>query len=119
MAEATSTPETPMSLATLTGGIKSWIDNLGVAWVEAEITQWSEKAGNIYGTLKDLSVEARMEFAIWKSVASSLTDDYTVGDRVVMQVKVDFWPNNGRIRLNILAMKRAGLGDLLEKLEAL
>jgi exodeoxyribonuclease VII large subunit len=119
MAEATSTPETPMSLATLTGGIKSWIDNLGVAWVEAEITQWSEKAGNIYGTLKDLSVEARMEFAIWKSVAGSLNDDYKVGDRVVMQVKVDFWPNNGRIRLNILAMKRAGLGDLLEKLEAL
>jgi exodeoxyribonuclease VII large subunit len=60
-----------------------------------------------------------MEFAIWKSVASSLADDFKVGDRVVMQVKVDFWPNNGRIRLNILAMKRAGLGDLLEKLEAL
>jgi len=108
-----------MSLATLTGGLKSWIDKLGVVWVEAQIVQWDEKGGIIYGALKDAEADARIDSVVWRNVAANLDEQFAVGERVIMQGKVDFWPNSGRVRFVISAIKRAGLGGLLEQLEAL
>ena len=59
MVEASSTLETPWPVALLSQKIKGYIERLGTAWIEGEITQWGISGGNVYGKLKDLVVGTR------------------------------------------------------------
>jgi exodeoxyribonuclease VII large subunit len=42
-----------------------------------------------------------------------------VGDRVVAQLKPEFWPKSGKLSMQLVAIRKVGLGDLLERLERL
>jgi exodeoxyribonuclease VII large subunit len=119
MAQVTTTPEEPWSLASLTAKLKGYIDQLGMVWVEGEITAWTPRPSGIFGTMKDLAEDTSMSVGVWASAMSRIPEDIKVGDRVVALVKVDFWPKGGNLRLTIQEMKHVGLGDLMEKLERL
>ena len=99
--------------------IKGWIDRLGSAWVEGEITQWGVSGPNVYGKLKDLEVDTTVGFTIWSSVRSKIPVDVKQGDRVITLVKPNYWVKGGTLSMQVLAMRHVGLGDLLEKLENL
>lgn len=119
MAQVTTTPDEPWSLASLTAKLKGYIDQLGQVWVEGEITAWTPRPSGIFGTLKDVNEDTSMSVGVWSSAFSRIPDDIKTGDRVVALVKVDFWPKGGQLRLTIQEMKHVGLGDLMEKLERL
>lgn len=119
MSEIASTPENPWPIAELTSKLKSYLDRLGLVWVEGEITQWDERGSGIFGKLKDLTEESTMGFTIWSNSRTKMPEDLKQGDRVIALVKVDFWKKNGNLGLNILELRHVGLGDLLEKLERL
>ncbi len=113
------TVDEPWPVALLSTKIKGWIDRLGAAWVEGELTQWGASGGNIYGKLKDLTEDATVGFAIWSSVRSRIPADLKQGDRVVALVKPNYWIKGGTLTMQVLEMKHVGLGDLLERLERL
>ena len=113
------TSDSPWSVSTLADKLKGWIDRLGSAWVEGEITQWGVSGGNVYGKLKDLNVDATVGFTIWSSVKSKLPDDLKQGDRVVALLKPNYWVKGGSLSMQVFEMRHVGLGDLLEKLEKL
>ncbi|TQL47299.1 exodeoxyribonuclease VII large subunit [Homoserinimonas aerilata] len=117
--DASPTVDTPWPVSVLSGKIKGWIDRLGTAWVEGEVTQWGVSGGNVYGKLKDLDVDATLGFTIWSSVRSKLPDDLKQGDRVVALVKPNYWVKGGTLSMQVLEMRHVGLGDLLERLERL
>lgn len=117
--DAPSSRETPWSVALLSTKIRGWIDRLGTAWVEGEITQWGVSAGNVYGKLKDLREDATVSFNVWSSVRAKFDADFSQGDRVVALVKPNWWVKGGSLTMNVLEMRHVGLGDLLEKLERL
>jgi exodeoxyribonuclease VII large subunit len=119
MAQVTTTPDEPWSLASLTAKLKGYIDQLGLVWVEGEITAWTPRPSGIFGTLKDVNEDTSMSVGVWSSAFSRIPEDIKTGDRVVALVKVDFWPKGGQVRLTIQEMKHVGLGDLMEKLERL
>lgn len=121
MTDSTTPPtaDAPWPVATLADKIKGWIDRLGSAWVEGEITQWGVSGGNVYGKLKDLDVDVTVGFTVWSSVRSKLPDDVKQGDRVIALVKPNYWVKGGTLTMQVLAMRHVGLGDLLEKLEKL
>ncbi len=119
MAQVTTTPDEPWSLAALTAKLKGYIDQLGMVWVEGEITAWTPRPSGIFGTLKDVNEDTSMSVGVWASAMSRVPEDIKTGDRVIALVKVDFWPKGGNIRLTIQEMKHVGLGDLMEKLERL
>ena len=113
------TIDEPWPIALLSSKIKGWIDRLGAAWVEGEITQWGNSGGNVYGKLKDLHEDATIGFAIWSSVRARIPADLKQGDRVVSLVKPNYWVKGGTLTMQVLEMKHVGLGDLLERLERL
>ncbi len=117
--EAPSTADAPWPVALLSNKIKGWIERLGTAWVEGEITQWGVSGGNVYGKLKDLEVDATVSFNVWSSVRSKLPDDLKQGDRVVALVKPNYWVKGGSLSMQVFEMRHVGLGDLLERLERL
>ncbi|MFF1878664.1 exodeoxyribonuclease VII large subunit [Leifsonia sp. NPDC058230] len=113
------TLESPWPVATLSSKIRGWIDRLGTAWVEGEITQWGASGGNVYGKLKDLNEDATISFTIWSSVKSRIPADLKQGDRVIAAVKPNFWVKGGTLTMQVFDMRHVGLGDLLERLERL
>lgn len=113
------TADAPWPVSVLADKLKGWIDRLGSAWVEGEITQWGVSGGNVYGKLKDLKAEATIGFTIWSSVKSKLPDDLKQGDRVVALVKPNYWVKGGTLSMQVFEMRHTGMGDLLERLEKL
>ncbi len=114
-----ATFDAPWPVAVLSNKIKGWIDRLGSVWVEGEITQWGTSGGNVYGKLRDLSVDATVGFTVWSSVKAKLPDDLKQGDRVVALVKPNYWVKGGTLTMQVFEMRHVGLGDLLERLERL
>ncbi|MHB1171167.1 MAG: exodeoxyribonuclease VII large subunit [Lacisediminihabitans sp.] len=119
IADAPSTVDAPWPVSVLSTKIKGWIDRLGAAWVEGEITQWGVSGGNVYGKLKDLTADATVGFTVWSSVRTKLPDDLGQGDRVVALVKPNYWVKGGTLTMQVFEMRHVGLGDLLERLERL
>lgn len=113
------TADSPWTVSTFADKVKGWIDRLGSAWVEGEITQWGVSGGNVYGKLKDLEVDATVGFTIWSSVKSKLPDDLKQGDRVITLLKPNYWVKGGTLSMQVFEMRHVGIGDLLEKLEKL
>ncbi len=116
---APPTREAPWGVAVFAGKLKGWIERLGTAWVEGEVTQWGMSGGNVYGKLKDLDDDVTISFTIWSSVRAKLPDDLKAGDRVVALVKPNYWLKGGSITMQVFDMRHVGLGDLLERLERL
>ncbi len=114
-----ATAEAPWPVAELSQKIKGYIDRLGSVWVEGEITQWGVSGGNVYGKLKDLTVDATVSFTVWSSVKAKLPAGLAQGDRVVALVKANWWVKGGSLTMQVFDMRRVGLGDLLERLERL
>jgi len=110
------TAESPWPVGLFAGKIRDWIDRLGTAWVEGEITQWNVAGGNIYGKLKDLEIDATVSFSVWSSVRSRIPSDLKQGDRVIAALKPNFWVKGGSLTMQVFDMRHVGLGDLLERL---
>jgi exodeoxyribonuclease VII large subunit len=119
MTDAPPTADAPWPVGLLASKIKGWIERLGTAWVEGEITQWGVSGGNVYGKLKDLSGDATVGFTVWSSVRARLPADLKQGDRVIALVKPNYWVKGGTLSMQVFEMRHVGLGDLLEKLERL
>ncbi|GAA4671289.1 exodeoxyribonuclease VII large subunit [Frondihabitans cladoniiphilus] len=113
------TAEAPWPVGLLAGKVRDWIDRLGTAWVEGEITQWNVSGGNVYGKLKDLEMDATVSFSIWSSVRSRVPVDLKQGDRVIAAIKPNYWVKGGSLTMQVFDMRHVGLGDLLERLERL
>src|SRR6478735_4491678 len=119
MQAAPPTVDAPWPVALLNSKIKGWIERLGTAWVEGEITQWGISGGNVYGKLKDLNEDATISFTIWSSVKARIPADLKQGDRVIAAVKPNYWLKGGTLTMQVFDMRHVGLGDLLERLERL
>jgi exodeoxyribonuclease VII large subunit len=113
------TADAPWPVATLSNKIRGWIERLGTAWVEGEITQWGVSGGNVYGKLKDLNEDATVGFTIWSSVRGRIPADLKQGDRVIVLIKPNYWVKGGSLTMQVFDMRHVGLGDLLERLERL
>lgn len=117
--EDAATIDQPWPVSRVAESIRNWIDRLGDIWIEGEITQWGVSAGNVYGKLKDVEVDATISFAIWNSTRARLTGEFKQGDRVKARVKANYWVKGGTLSFIVSDMRKAGLGDLLERIERL
>ena len=107
----------PWPLARLSQNLKDYIARLGSVWVEGEIAQYNAKGTSLFLDLKDVTQEARISCHSWNP--ANLPRDLAVGDRVVAQLKPEFWPKSGKLTMALVSIRKVGLGDLLERLERL
>jgi len=114
-----SSPEAPWSVAKLSELLGGYIDRLGTVWIEGEVTQWGQAAGNIYGKLSDIEADAAVSITIWRRSRESIPESISQGDRVIAQVKPSWWVKGGTLSMNVVQMRHTGIGEILEKLEKL
>ncbi|WP_382304910.1 exodeoxyribonuclease VII large subunit [Herbiconiux sp. UC225_62] len=113
------TADNPWPVGELAQKIRGYIERLGTAWVEGEITQWGVSGGNVYGKLKDLEGDATISFTVWSSVKARIPADLKQGDHVIALIKPNYWVRGGTLTMQVFEMRHVGIGDLLERLERL
>ena len=111
-----SSQDAPWPVSKLSQTLKDYIDRLGFLWIEGEITKVS-MTNSMFATLRDLTVEASVEIHAWNLGKIDKTIQH--GDRVVALVKPNFWPKNGKLTMQVVEMRKVGLGELLERIERL
>lgn len=105
----------PVSRLSLT--LKDWIERLGVLWIEGELASIKIGASNMFGELRDLQIENSVSIHSWN--VAKIPSDLKQGDRVLALIKPAFWPKGGKLTMQVLEMRKVGLGELLERIERL
>lgn len=105
----------PVSRLSLT--LKEWIERLGVLWIEGELASIKIGPSNMFGELRDLQIENSVSIHSWN--IAKIPNDLKQGDRVLALIKPAFWPKGGKLTMQVLEMRKVGLGELLERIERL
>jgi exodeoxyribonuclease VII large subunit len=114
-----SSEQTPWSVANFTNTLKEWITRLGNVWVEGQISQISPKKDVFFGELRDLVADKGFSIHSRRPNVLAAVSELTAGDRVVALVHPDFWERSGKTSMDVLAIRKVGLGELLERIERL
>ena len=114
-----SSEQTPWSVANFTNTLKEWITRLGNVWVEGQISQISPKKDVFFGELRDLVVDKGFSIHSRRPDILAAVSELSAGDRVVALVHPDFWERSGKTSMDVLAIRKVGLGELLERIERL
>lgn len=114
-----STDLTPWSVASFTASLKDWITRLGNVWVEGQLSQISPKKDVFFGELRDLVADKGFAVHSRRPDVLAAVAELAAGDRVVALVHPDFWERSGKTSMDVLAIRKVGLGELLERIERL
>jgi exodeoxyribonuclease VII large subunit len=114
-----SSEQTPWSVANFTASLKDWITRLGNVWVEGQISQISPKKDVFFGELRDLVADKGVSIHSRRAEVLEQINQLSAGDRVVALVHPDFWERSGKTSMDVLAIRKVGLGELLERIERL
>ena len=110
---------TPWSVSSFTSSLKDWITKLGNVWVEGQISQISPKKDVFFGELRDLVADKGFSIHSRRPDVLNTISELAAGDRVVALVHPDFWERSGKTSMDVLAIRKVGLGELLERIERL
>ncbi len=110
---------TPWSVSNFTSSLKDWITKLGNVWVEGQISQISPKKDVFFGELRDLVADKGFSIHSRRPEVLNAVSELAAGDRVVALVHPDFWERSGKTSMDVLAIRKVGLGELLERIERL
>lgn len=114
-----SSEQAPWSVANFTNTLKDWITRLGNVWVEGQISQISPKQDVFFGELRDLVADKGFSIHSRRPDVLASVSELSAGDRVVALVHPDFWERSGKTSMDVLAIRKVGLGELLERIERL
>ena len=118
-ASRVSSEQSPWSVANFTSTLKEWITRLGNVWVEGQISQISPKKDVFFGELRDLVADKGFSIHSRRPDVLAAVSELSAGDRVVALVHPDFWERSGKTSMDVLAIRKVGLGELLERIEKL
>lgn len=112
-----SSEQSPWPVSRLSLTLKEWIERLGVLWIEGELASIKLGPSNMFGELRDLQIENSVSIHSWN--VAKIPADLKQGDRVLALIKPAFWPKGGKLTMQVLEMRKVGLGELLERIERL
>ena len=107
----------PWPVSRLSVTLKEWIERLGVLWIEGELASIKIGPSNMFGELRDLQIENSVSIHSWN--VAKIPADLKQGDRVLALIKPAFWPKGGKLTMQVMEMRKVGLGELLERIERL
>ncbi|MEY3908476.1 MAG: hypothetical protein RLZZ90_383 [Actinomycetota bacterium] len=116
-ASKVSSEQSPWPVSRLSSTLKDWIDRLGLLWIEGELAQIKIGPTSMFGELRDLQLENSVSIHSWN--VAKIDKDLKQGDRVVALIKPAFWPKGGKLTMQVVEIRKVGLGELLERIERL
>ena len=116
-ASKVSSEQSPWPVSRLSATLKDWIERLGYLWIEGELASIKIGPTNMFGELRDLQQENSVSIHSWST--AKIPADLKQGDRVLALIKPAFWPKGGKLTMQVVEMRKVGLGELLERIERL
>lgn len=116
---AETSVENPWQVSTLAKKLKDHINRAPKAWVEGEIVEINKRANATYITLRDVEEEISLPLSVWGVALQNVEIPLEQGNRVVAQIRPDFWLKTGKLSMQTSAIKKVGIGDLLVRIELL
>jgi exodeoxyribonuclease VII large subunit len=109
----------PWPVAELSRQLKEYVERLTPIWVEGELASIQDSKGNLFAELRDLKLEFSVQLHAWASDRSGIDPTLQQGERVVALLQPQFWGKSGKLSMRIAAMRRVGMGELLERIARL
>ena len=111
--------ESPAPVRAIALAIGSWIERLGVVWVEGQVAQVSRRPGvqTVFLTLRDAVADISIPVTCSRTLYDGLNPPLVEGASVVIQAKPSYYPNRGTLSLYARDIRMVGLGELLARLE--
>lgn len=116
---AQTTPDNPWPLHMLSHKLNGYIAQCSPTWVEGQIIELNKRARVTYLTLRDVNEEVSVPVTLFAQETARLSSDLERGQRVVVQLKPDFWVKTGRLSMLGHDIRPVGLGTMLERIEKL
>jgi exodeoxyribonuclease VII large subunit len=109
----------PWPVAELSKQLKEYVERLRPIWVEGELASIQDSKGNLFAELRDLKLEFSVQLHAWASDRGAIDPTLQQGERVVALLQPQFWGKTGKLSMRVSAMRRVGMGELLERIARL
>lgn len=114
-----SAAENPFPVRAVAIRVASWIERLGVVWVEGQLTEIKVRNTTAYMVLRDPAADISLNVNCTAMLVHRAPVKLTEGTQVVMCGKPQFYTGRGSFSLRISEIRAVGLGQLLERIERL
>ena len=114
-----SAAENPFPVSAVAIRVASWIERLGVVWVEGQLTEIKVRNTTAYMVLRDPAADMSLNVSCNATLVHRAPIKLTEGTQVVMCGKPQFYTGRGSFSLRISEIRAVGLGQLLERIERL
>jgi len=113
-----SAPEHAFPLRELSVRLRDYIARLGRVWVEGQVVQVNRRSGGlVFLTLRDVEIDTSVDVVLPTGLDRAMTPPLEAGQRVLLNVRCEFWTKNGRLVLRAAEIRPVGIGELLATLE--
>ena len=114
-----SAAENPFPVRAVAIRVASWIERLGVVWVEGQLTEIKVRNTTAYMVLRDPAADMSLNVSCNATLVHRAPIKLTEGTQVVMCGKPQFYTGRCSFSLRISEIRAVGLGQLLERIERL
>ncbi|MBV8788242.1 MAG: exodeoxyribonuclease VII large subunit [Mycobacterium sp.] len=121
---ATSPPnsaENPFPVRAVAIRVASWIDKLGIVWVEGQLAQISMRpdAKTVFMVLRDPAADMSLTVTCSRDLVLRAPVKLTEGTQVVVCGKPNFYTGRGTFSLRLSEIRAVGVGELLARMDRL
>ncbi len=114
-----TSPEKPAPVRAIAQAIGSWVERLGVVWVEGQVTQIGRRQGmaTVFIGLRDSVADISIQVTAPRSLVDALATPLVEGASIVVQARPTYYAPRGSLSLQAREIRMVGLGELLARLE--
>lgn len=114
-----SSAENPFPVRAVATRVASWIDKLGIVWVEGQLTEIKVRASTAYMVLRDPAADMSLSVTCSSDLVHSAPVKLAEGTQVVVCGRPQFNTRRGSFSLRLSQIRAVGLGELLARIERL
>jgi len=114
-----SSAENPFPVRAVAIRVASWIEKLGVVWVEGQLTEIRGRGATTYMVLRDPAADMSVRVTCSSELVRNAPVPLSEGTQVVVCGKPQFDPRRGSFSLRLSQIRAVGLGELLARIERL
>lgn len=114
-----SSAENPFPVRAVAIRVASWIEKLGIVWVEGQLTEIRGRGATTYMVLRDPAADMSVRVTCSSELVRNAPVTLSEGTQVVVCGKPQFDPRRGSFSLRLSQIRAVGLGELLARMERL
>ena len=119
MTAAPGSEDNPYPVRSVATRVQAWIDELGIVWIEGQLTEINMRGATTYMVLRDPAADMSLRVTCRSDLVHAAPVKLAEGVQVIVCAKPQFESRRGSFSLRLSAIRAVGLGELLARIEML